>query len=118
MSLLRKDLFTRWIQGWNKRISKLLDTKTFNFGIVVGAADGASEYDRLLAMHLAQDLGHQDEDLDDIVRNFDKPSSLSVQNQYGTNGFPNGKIKIYEYIKLKIAYLRTKVRAIFWIFHE
>lgn len=53
-----------------------------------------NEYDRLLAMHLAQDL-HQEDSLDNIVRSFGKPQSPvypGVQNRYGRNSLSEGGV--------------------------
>lgn len=55
-----------------------------------------TEYDKLLAMHLAQDL-HQDDSLEDIVRAFDKQQSPvypSAQNRYGQNSLSEDFVMI------------------------
>ncbi|XP_045171448.2 TRAF-type zinc finger domain-containing protein 1-like [Mercenaria mercenaria] len=61
-----------------------------------GPAEAESEYDRLLAMHLAQDL-HQDESMDEIVRAFNKPQSPtypSSQVRYGRNSLSEDSVMI------------------------
>ena len=45
-----------------------------------------SDYDQLLAMHLAQDL-NQDSDIDDIIRRMEKPSPELPQNTVTNTGF-------------------------------
>ena len=59
--------------------------------IETGAAMGQTtpdetDYDQLLAMHLAQDL-NQDSDIDDIIRRMEKPTPEIAQNTVTNTGF-------------------------------
>ncbi|XP_060584425.1 TRAF-type zinc finger domain-containing protein 1-like [Ruditapes philippinarum] len=62
----------------------------------LGSADRESEYDRLLAMHLAKDL-HQDNSMEEMVREFNKPQSPTVpssQVKYGRNSLSEDLVMI------------------------
>ncbi|KAL4224303.1 TRAF-type zinc finger [Mactra antiquata] len=76
--------------------TKKTNVNKTNGGSSSNASTSGTDIDRLLAMHLAQDLGHSDDSIDDIVRNLDKPipSSPTLPNQYGRNAFPGDGVML------------------------